>query len=82
MQIHHGFSTFDISEIGSKDLDKYFIEFKEFIQNCEFIGCSHIKEENCGIKEQIQKGKISKDRYDRFCKIFQELKQKEEHKKW
>lgn len=82
MQTHRGFSTFDISEIQSKDLEKYFIEFRNFIQNCEFIGCSHIKEEKCGIKEGIKKGKLSKDRYDRFCKIYQELKQKEEHKKW
>ena len=40
-----GFSTFDISEIESKDLDQYFKEFKENIENCEFVGCTHIKEE-------------------------------------
>ena len=77
-----GFSTFDISEIESKELDKYFKEFKEYISNCEFVGCTHIKEENCGIKEAVQEGKITKERYDRFCKIYQELKQKEERKKW
>lgn len=77
-----GFSTFDISEIESKKLDKFFKEFKEYISNCEFVGCTHIKEENCGIKEAIKDGKISKDRYNRFCTIYQELKQKEERKKW
>ena len=39
-----GFSTFDISEIESKDLAKYFKEFKEHIPEFEFIGCTHIKE--------------------------------------
>lgn len=77
-----GFSTFDISEIKSKNLCNYFKEFKEYIINCEFIGCTHIKEENCGIKKAIKEGKITKERYDRFCKIYQELKQKEERKKW
>lgn len=77
-----GFSTFDISEIESKNLCDYFKEFKEYIGNCEFIGCTHIKEENCGIKKAIKEGKITKERYDRFCKIYQELKQKEERKKW
>lgn len=77
-----GFSTFDISEIESKNLCDYFKEFKEYIDNCEFIGCTHIKEENCGIKKAIKEGKITKERYDRFCKIYQELKQKEERKKW
>lgn len=77
-----GFSTFDISEIESNDLANYFIEFQENIKNCEFVGCTHIKEENCGIKMAIKQGKIKQERYDRFCKIYTELKEKEEHKKW
>ncbi|MCF0126388.1 MAG: ribosome small subunit-dependent GTPase A, partial [Clostridia bacterium] len=77
-----GFSTFEISEIESKDLDKYYKEFLEYIKNCEYVGCTHIKEENCGIKEAIKKNKITEERYNRFCKIYNELKQKEERKKW
>lgn len=77
-----GFSTFDISEIESKELAKYFKEFENAIPNCEFVGCTHIKEENCGIKEAIKEGNITQERYDRFCKIYSELKQKEERKKW
>ena len=73
-----GFSTFEINEIQSQDLYKYFKEFSD--ENCEFVGCSHIKEENCGIKKDVQSGKINKGRYLRFCKIFEELKQKEERK--
>ena len=75
-----GFSTFDISEIKSEDIYKYFKEFVESADECEFVGCTHIKEENCGIKQAIENGKISKDRYDRFCKIYLEIKEKEAHK--
>lgn len=76
-----GFSTFDISEIKSEDLDNFFIEFKEFKNDCEFVGCTHEKEEVCGIKNAVKNGKISKSRYDRFCKIRSELKEKE-NRKW
>ena len=75
-----GFSTFDISEIESKALFHYFKEFKQYEENCEFIGCTHIKEENCGIKKAVENGEIDKARYERFCKIYQELKEKEERK--
>ncbi len=75
-----GFSTFDISEIESKELYHYFKEFGQFEENCEFIGCTHIKEENCGIKKAVENGEIDKARYDRFCRIYQELKEKEERK--
>lgn len=77
-----GFSTFDIEEIESVDLDKYFIEFADYIHKCEYQGCSHIKEQNCGIKNAVANGKISKSRYDRYIKIYEDLKYKEEHKKW
>ena len=75
-----GFSTFDISEIESKDLYEYFKGFEQFVDNCEFVGCTHIKEENCGIKKAVEEGKIDKTRYERFCKIYNELKEKEERK--
>ncbi len=75
-----GFSTFDISEIESENLEKYFREFNEYIPNCEFVGCTHIKENNCGIKEAVLKQKISKDRYERFKKIYEELKDREARK--
>ena len=75
-----GFATFEICEIESKDLEKYFIEFRPFINDCEFIGCTHIKEENCGIKQAVKEGKISLDRYERFCKIYEQLKEGEKRK--
>ena len=76
-----GFSTFEITEIESTYLCHYFIEFVPYIEKCEFVGCSHIKEQSCGIKHAIEEGKISQERYDRYCKIYQDLKQKEA-KKW
>ena len=75
-----GFATFEISEIESKDLENYFVEFRPYIQNCEFTGCTHIKEQNCGIKQAMKDGKISEERYNRFCKIYEELIEKEKRK--
>ena len=75
-----GFSTFDINEINYKELEKYFIEFKEYIKNCEFIGCTHQKEEKCGIKNAVRNGEISEGRYNRFIQIYKDLKEREERK--
>lgn len=75
-----GFANFDITEIESKSLDSYFIEFRPYIKNCEFIGCTHIKENNCGIKNALEEGKILQTRYNNFCKIYNKLKEMEERK--
>lgn len=75
-----GFSTFEVYEIPYRELDKYFIELKNATQQCKYIGCSHIKEEECGIKKLLEEGTISKERYNNYIKIYNELKDKEEHK--
>lgn len=75
-----GFSTFEINEIESKDLYKFFKEFVKEEKNCEFVGCTHIKEKKCGIKDAIEKGNISIERYDNYKKIYEVLKDLEEHK--
>lgn len=75
-----GFSTFDIYEIEKEYLYKYFREFKEEEKNCKFVGCTHIKEQECGIRKAIEEGRISKERYENYVKIYKDLKDKEEHK--
>ena len=68
-----GFSTFEINEIPKEDLCHYFVEFVPYLDKCEFQGCSHIKEENCGVKEALESGKISSQRYENYVKIYNNL---------
>lgn len=68
-----GFSTFDINEIKKEDLAKYFIEFRPYISECEYVDCNHIKEENCGIKKALEDGKISKERYERYIVLWTQI---------
>ena len=75
-----GFSTFDIYEIDYRELYKYFIEFNKYVENCEYIGCSHVGERKCGIKDALESNEINKSRYDNYVKIYQELKKKEDNK--
>lgn len=74
-----GFSSYDVQGVSHKELDKYFIEFIPYIENCEFRGCTHIKEKKCGVKKAVELKKIYKGRYDRYCALYQKLK---EEKKW
>ena len=71
-----GFSTFEINEIDKEELANYFVEFVPFLKGCEYVDCSHIKEENCGIKEALKQNKISQERYERYCKIVNKLEKK------
>ena len=49
-----GFQTIDIFEIESCNLDICFDEFIPYVGDCEFSSCTHIKEENCGVKAALE----------------------------
>ncbi len=74
-----GFSTYDIQKIDCKELEHYYIEFEPFIKNCKYRGCSHTKENECGIKTAVEKRKIDKGRYERYCELYEKLRRE---KKW
>ena len=73
-----GFSTFDITEIEYTNLDKEFKEFRTYISDCKYVGCSHIFEDvkECNVKKAVDEGKISESRYSNYNKIYEELKEK------
>lgn len=71
-----GFSSLSIDEIEKEDLAAYYPEFAAYERNCKFQGCAHIHEPICGIKEAVAEGLISKTRYDNYCTLYEELKDK------
>lgn len=74
-----GFSTFDIYEIPYKELFKYFKDIFKYANNCEYQDCTHIKETQCNVKKEIENN-IAQIRYNNYVKIYEELKDREEHK--
>jgi ribosome biogenesis GTPase len=69
-----GFSSLYINEIEKNELKDYFVEFKEFEEECRFIGCSHLNEPGCAVKNALKDGKISKVRYENYVTLYEELK--------
>ena len=73
-----GFTFFDedLLEIKSNDLKNY---YNFFSNNCKFSSCVHINEDEkfCYIKKLLKDNKISYERYNRYVKIYLELKERE-----
>lgn len=77
-----GFSSIDFTadnRIYSDELQYYFKEFTEHINDCRFNGCRHIGDKGCRICELAENGTISKSRLDSYKTIFEEVKN---NKKW
>ena len=71
-----GVSSMYIEDMECGCLKDYFPEFEAYEENCKFLGCVHIGEKVCGVKEAVSEGKISQNRYDNYRLLYQELKEK------
>lgn len=69
-----GFTSLYVNELEKEELRFYFNEFLEYEGKCRFHGCVHINEPDCAVKNAVLEGRISKDRYDGYIEIFDELK--------
>lgn len=68
-----GFSFADISDIPSSELKDCYKDFAEYNGKCYYIGCRHVAEPDCLLKEALSGGKISDERYSRYLTLLKEI---------
>lgn len=76
-----GFSSMELSEINSGELDRYFKDFHDYLGQCKFLDCTHRKEPGCRVLKAYEDGEIQMSRYENYLKIYEELSEKE-NSKW
>ena len=77
-----GFSSFDTdqTEIRKKEtLAETFREFKPYLEQCRFVGCAHIKEKGCAVREALKAGQIPPSRHASYVRLYEQAKA---HKEW
>jgi ribosome biogenesis GTPase len=71
-----GFSSLYTNEFEKEELKYYFTEFSEYEGQCRFLGCDHIHEPGCAVKQALDEGKIHPIRYANYMEMYNELKEK------
>lgn len=64
-----GFSSLDFSKISSRELREKIPDF-QLAQKCKYDDCHHDKEPGCKVKEGVEKGLISKRRYEDYLAVL------------
>ena len=68
-----GFYALD-SCVKLEELPDCYPEYAERKQFCKFRECTHISEPDCQVKKDVENGVLSKERYDRYVEIYNQLK--------
>ena len=72
-----GFGSVFIPGMTKERLEDCFPEFSLYTNECRFIGCAHINEPDCAVKEALSENKISESRYESYKAFYEELKEQE-----
>lgn len=75
-----GFSSLYLPQMEKEELQQYYTEFTAYEPYCRFQGCSHISEPDCGVKQALAEGRISKLRYENYVQLYGELKEQEKNR--
>ncbi|XCP86605.1 ribosome small subunit-dependent GTPase A [Roseburia hominis] len=75
-----GFSSLYTDDFDKEELKQYFPEFAGLEDGCRFLGCNHVSEPDCAVKEAVERGAIHPVRYKNYLEIYQELEQKEKRR--
>ena len=70
-----GFSSLTVPPMEPEQLRFYFPEYESYEGQCRFNGCIHIGEPDCAVKAAIEEGKLSKERYESYLLMYNEVKE-------
>jgi len=68
-----GIREFGIWEQSKQTLGGCFRDFDPWRSQCRFASCTHSHEPGCAVKEAVGEGLVSKERYESYLKILQDL---------
>lgn len=71
-----GFTSFYVEDMEKEELRFCFPEFIPYEGNCRFMPCTHTHEPGCSVKSALEEGKISRERYENYVELYQELAEK------
>ncbi len=69
-----GIKSFGIWDLKEEEVQHFFSEISAFAEQCKFPNCSHMHEPDCAVERAIEKGGISRLRFDSYCALIASLK--------
>ena len=67
-----GIRELGLWRLAKDSLDWCYREFRPFLDECYFAGCTHVHEPDCGVRAALAEGTITQERYDSYVKLYEE----------
>ena len=68
-----GIKEFGMVDFTEEELSHFFPEMRRALQGCHFANCTHRHEPRCAVKQAVQEGTISQERYNNYLNIIDSI---------
>ncbi|GAB6263907.1 small ribosomal subunit biogenesis GTPase RsgA [Photobacterium sp. CCB-ST2H9] len=68
-----GVREFGLWHLEPEQVTKAFVEFSDYLGGCKFRDCKHKDDPGCLLREALEDGKISQERFDSYHKIIDSM---------
>ena len=68
-----GIKEFGMVDFTPEELSHFFPEMRALLHGCQFSNCTHRHEPHCAVKEALEAGTLSEERYNNYLNILQSL---------
>lgn len=58
-------------DIEPEELAWHFVEMRPYLSDCRFSSCVHTHEPGCAVKAAVERGAISEERYESYCRLLE-----------
>ncbi len=71
-----GFTSLEVPLAQEEELAELFPEMRPYLGECRFDNCRHVKEPDCRIRQAVEEGKLSNERYQSYLEQLAEVKKR------
>lgn len=68
-----GIKEFGMVDITPEELSHFFPEMRRVLPDCHFANCTHRHEPHCAVKEAVEQGTLSAERYNNYLGIIDQI---------
>jgi ribosome biogenesis GTPase len=64
-----GVRMLSLWDIQPEELDGYFPELRDLVQECQFNDCTHQNEPGCAVRNAVERGSVDRGRYESYLRL-------------
>jgi ribosome biogenesis GTPase len=64
-----GWKSLALWDTEPEEMEAYFPELRDLVQDCQFSDCTHTHEPNCAVLAAVKDGRVHPERFDSFLRL-------------